>query len=251
MTPISLPEDFGPQAAPGWFAVWAGVADQPDLILAGPPPRNRPTGVVLLAAGGAARRLEGRHTQWAAAGAMVDPPAIADLRIARKLADAAGTALEAAQPRLSPSILRLARFVIEELGANVVQHSGRPTTGFGAWHAGGSPPRLEIAFADRGVGFRRSLERNSELAGRVADDAEALQLAVSPRVSGTAAPRSNMGIGLKILLDFADLLGGDVWLASGAALLHRRTVAGGQRANVLRAVVPWPGSWVCLDAPLG
>jgi hypothetical protein len=49
----------------------------------------------------------------------------------------------------------------------------------------------------------------------------------------------------------ADLLGGDVWLASGAELLHRRTVAGGQRANVLRAVVPWPGSWVCLDAPLG
>jgi hypothetical protein len=174
-------------------------------------------------------------------------PPIGDLRTARDLADKVADALMEAAPFLSPSIVRLARFVFEELGANVVQHSGLPETGRGFASVDPSSRELELAFADAGVGFRASLQRNPEMAGRIADDAEALQLALSPRVTGTSAPRTNLGIGLKALTDFSDLLGGDMWLASGAALLHRKTTAG-QRTNTVSSIPPWQGSWICLEA---
>lgn len=58
-----------------------------------------------------------------------------------------------------------------------------------------------------------------------------------------------MGIGLKLLVDFSDLLAGDLYLVSGDALLIRKTVAG-QRANVIKPIAPWQGAWICLDAPL-
>jgi hypothetical protein len=143
----------------------------------------------------------------------------------------------------------MARFVFEELGANVVQHSDAPRTGFGWVDVDETVGRLELSFADAGVGFLASLQRNPELAGRVHDDAEALQLALTARVSGTGAGRSNMGWGLKALVDFSDLLDGDLYVASGAAMLVRRTI-GGQRANTLRAIPTWRGTWICLDAAL-
>lgn len=80
----------------------------------------------------------------------------------------------------------MARFVVQELAANVVQHSGRPETGFGLVQADLASSRLEIAFADAGVGFRESLSRNPELDGRIEDDAQALQIALAPRITGSA-----------------------------------------------------------------
>ncbi|MBI3846093.1 MAG: hypothetical protein HY292_15780 [Planctomycetes bacterium] len=99
------------------------------------------------------------------------------------------------------------------------------------------------------MGFLTSLQRNHEFAGRIADDAEALQLAVEQGVTGTEGKR-NMGIGLSLLRTFADQLGGDLWIASGGALLHRRTVSGTQRASTISSITPWQGAWVCLDAPV-
>lgn len=174
---------------------------------------------------------------------------ILDLKTARELAEDSTDALERRIPGLSPSVLRMARFVFEELGANIVQHSGRPQTGFGVIHVREGGKRLEIAFADRGVGFRKSLQRNPELEGRIADDAEALQIAITPRITGATSPRSNMGIGLSMLVQFADLLGGELWIASGNASLSRRTV-GGTRTNVIRSTPGWQGSWLSFDAPL-
>lgn len=174
---------------------------------------------------------------------------IADLKTARELAQRSADALEQRLPDLSPSVLRMARFVFEELGANIVQHSGRAQTGFGVLHVRERDQRLEIAFADRGVGFRRSLQRNPELEGRICDDAEALQVAITPRITGSTNPRSNMGIGLSMLVQFADLVGGELWIASGAATLTRRTV-GGARTNVIRPTAGWQGSWISFDGPL-
>lgn len=142
----------------------------------------------------------------------------------------------------------MARFVFEELGVNIVQHSERPETGFGVLQSFSSG--LEIAFADRGIGFLASLQKNPELEGRIADEGEALQLALGKGLTGTAAPRRNMGMGLGLLQDFADRLGGDLWIASGAFLLRRRSVAG-LRTTTVNACAPWRGSWICLEAPLG
>jgi hypothetical protein len=152
-------------------------------------------------------------------------------------------------PTLSPSIVRMTRFVFEELGANVVQHSRRPDTGFGFAEARPELSRLQIAFANRGVGFRTSLSANPELQGRLDDDGMAIQLAVTPRISGSSDPRSNMGLGLKMLVDFSDALGADLYIASGEALLRRRTL-GGEREDVVTTIPRWQGSWICLDAPL-
>jgi hypothetical protein len=175
---------------------------------------------------------------------------IDDPRAARAAADATGDLLEKQLPTASPSVLRSARFVFEELGVNIVQHSGAPQTGFGIAQAYPEKGRFQIAFADSGVGFRSSLARNAELQGRVADDAIAIQLAVEQGLSGIGgSQRSNMGIGLSLLRELSDLVHGNLWIASGTALWHRHTVAG-RRVSSIQSIDPWDGAWVCLDAPV-
>jgi hypothetical protein len=173
-----------------------------------------------------------------------------DYRIAGTFAEQSTNLLAEAAPGLSPSVRRLARFVLEELGVNIVQHSRRPETGWGVLLVDASAARLSFAFADQGVGFLRSLQGNPEYEGRVADDAEALQIALSPRVTGTTAPRTNMGIGLDQLVRFADLVGADLWIASGTAALHSRKTAAGVRTNAIRPTAGWSGAWISFDAPL-
>ena len=175
---------------------------------------------------------------------------ITSLPLARAAAEAVERSLHKRFPEISPSVLRMTRSVFEELGANVVDHTGAPETGFGWADVQLTSRRLHLAFADSGIGFSSSLQRNPELAGRVADDAEALQLALTPRVSGTGPSRKNMGWGLKTLVDLSDLLDGDLHIASGSAMLLRRTRAG-QRTNAIRAIPPWQGAWICLEARLG
>lgn len=131
----------------------------------------------------------------------------------------------------------------------MVQHSGAVETGFGQAQFFPATRRIQVAFADAGVGFTASLQRNLELAGRIGSDAEALQLALARRVSGTEG-RRNMGMGLEILRTFSDRLDGDLWIASGEALLHRRTAAGNERVNVISSIRPLRGCWICLDAPV-
>lgn len=109
--------------------------------------------------------------------------------------------------------------------------------------------RFELAFADAGVGFRASLQRNPELECRVSDDAHALRLALTRSVSGAIDAHKNMGFGLHYCAMTSDELGGDLWIASGSALLQRRTIDG-LRTNTIRRIPPWQGAWICLDAPI-
>ncbi len=186
----------------------------------------------------------------AAVGRFVPLRRMVDLRAAREVAEATSDCIEQQLPDVGPSPLRMARFVFEELGANVVQHSGAPRTGFGMAQAYPQDRQLEIAFADAGIGFRASLQRNPELEGRIEEDGEALQLAIGRAVSGRQPGRTNMGLGLSLLVDFADLLGGELRLASGEALLHRKTTVGIERASLIRSTAGWSGSWICLVASL-
>jgi len=278
---IALPAGFGPRAIPEWFRTWSGVADQADLAISPALSSSlEPAGISVLAAGIAARARGGMRTSiralegldslgylqrigffdqlgvqlpesfrhHPAEGRFVPLRRIVDEATAKSVADETAEVLRAQFPGLPSSVLRGAHFVLEELGVNIVQHSQAPETGFGLAQAYPTERRLQIAFADAGVGFLASLRRNPELTGRVEDEGEAIQLALKEGVSFSGS-EANLGIGLGFLRSFADLLGGDLWIASGGALLHRRTISG-QRATTVRPISPWHGAWVCLDAPL-
>lgn len=281
---LEIPSTFDSRAASRWFEAWARHEGAENLRLGLPEGAFlHPAGIVLLASGIASRRARGLSTSLLArdgsadayrylqridffselgvakqeefqrhpeSGRFVPLRCILDLATARRLADQAADLLEERLPDVGPSPLRMARFVFEELGANVVQHSRAPETGFGMAQAYPQGRRIQIAFADSGVGFLASLQRNPELAGRIEDEGEALQLALGRAVSSHAPGRGHMGMGLALLVQFADLLGGDLEVASGDALLHRRTSLGRERVSVLRKTSGWRGTWICLDAQL-
>jgi hypothetical protein len=68
-------------------------------------------------------------------------------------------------------------------------------------------------------------------------------------VSSSTSTRKKKGWGLESLVDLSDLLDGDLHVASGSALLTRRTLAR-QRTHVVRGIPPWDGAWICLQAQL-
>lgn len=281
---VRIPSRLPPSEAEAWVSTWRAVRDEPELRFVLPGDACvQPTGVVLLAAGIADRQEHAFSTRFTTdlpdsaayqslrrvdfftelgvslevigergdpGGRFVPLRRIRDLRTARIVADQTAQVLESELPEVGPSSLRMARFILEELGANIVQHSARPGTGFGMAQAFPQARRIEIAFADAGVGFLESLQRNPELVGRVADEGEALQLALGRGLTSRADGRGNLGLGLDLLVTFSDLLGGDLRVASGDALLHRRTVAGRERVNSVRRTAGWRGSWVCLEAEL-
>ncbi len=135
---------------------------------------------------------------------------IVDLRIARSQAEAQAERFEREAPAAAPSVVRALRFVFEELGANIVQHSGAPATGFGSV----APARdgVELALADRigrsalasADGAARSqgrdgpqragLSRRVRVLARAVDpcasDSRAVGLARDTRVTCREAPRA-------------------------------------------------------------
>jgi hypothetical protein len=281
---IRIPVQFGASNAAAWFESWGKVRDEQDLLVWLPGDAFLyPAGIVLLAAGIADRQDRGLRTSLStdlpgcdayrylqrvdffstlgvkvdevferhdSSGKFVPLRRISDLATARAVAEETSAVLEAQLPDVGPSPLRMARFILEELGANIVQHSSRPVTGFGMAQAFPKARRIEVAFADAGVGFLKSLQRNPELAGRVDDEGEALQLALGRGLSSRTEGRGNMGIGLHMLVNFSDAVQGDLKAASGDALLHRRTVVGSERTNTVRPTAGWRGSWICLLASL-
>jgi hypothetical protein len=277
---LDIPSRLGPTETLAWFAPWHAVADAPELVLRGlGQSKLEPAGLTALTAG-LARRRERKLSTRLESGTegdglghlvrmsffrelAIDVPAatangsdsvvvlraIGSEKIAESVARDCEALLEAQLPEFPSSLRRFARNVVEELGVNIVQHSRAPETGFAlarAWE--GDAPRLQISAADAGVGFLASFQRHPEFAGRVQEEGEALQLALQTGLSASDSP-ANSGFGLGMLRFLADQLGAELWIASGQALLHRRTVAG-QRATSVRSIPAWRGSWICLDAPL-
>ena len=278
---IAVPIRFGPDQVASWIAAWSDVARIADLRVTIPAGAVlEPCGIVLLAAGIARRRGSGLRT-WMSfdPGAddaltrmheieffrelSVEPEAtepaepgrrgvplrcIANLEVARRQADATRLLLESAVPTLPPSTVRAAQFVFEELGANVVQHSGAADTGFGLAIADDRRRRIQIAFCDAGVGFRQSLQTNQEFAGRVSGDGEAIRLALDKRV--TRGGSGNIGMGLFLLASLAERVRGNLWIATGDALLARRGDSPAADGDEMQRTAGWQGAWLCLDAPV-
>lgn len=181
-----------------------------------------------------------------AGGRFVPLTRIETLRIAQETAERTRECLRT-QVTLPPTIERAAAYIFEELGANIVQHSGAPRTGFGMTQAWPGKSRLQIAFADRGVGFLASMQRHAELEGRLSDEGEALQLALEKGI--TSGGQYNIGMGLAWLRSFSDQLRAELWIGSGSALLHRRSV-GASRSQTVTPAQDWRGAWICLEASI-
>lgn len=276
---IVLPQRLWPRQFGDWARAWGEVEDAQSLHIVLPSGTFvSPCLVAPLAAGIASRSARSLPTSFQAedpdalrylqridffraldvstdeaferheASGLVPLQRIVDMRVARELATALGDFLEGQLGAGSTSVLRFARFVFEELGANIVQHSRASGTGFGLAQAWPARSEFQFAFADAGVGFLSSLQENPELTGRIEDDGEALQIALEERVSKRGL--GNIGIGLSLLRDLADRLGGNLFAASGEALLHRRTIGAGARGNSVSKIAPWKGAWLCVEATL-
>lgn len=283
MTRLALPSKFNPQAVPGWIAQLGAFLEEAEIHLVLPKDAFfTPAGTSLLASGIARRQSQGkvtslqaedpdcdafrylqridffeslgvrtdeRFSRLASEGRFVSLQRIEEFKKARNLAEAAAEFLERQLPKAPPSVIRGLRFVLEELGANIVQHSGSAETGFGLAQAYPEADRFELAFCDCGIGFLKSLQKNPEFSGRVANDAEAIQLAAEKGLSGVGG-RTNMGMGLPLLRDLSDRLGANLWILSGSALWSRYSAVGSRRVTVVQAVSNFPGSWICLEGPI-
>lgn len=281
MDVVRVPRRFDASALPSWLAEWTQHRSAAELTFDFPADCFlHPVGVALLASCIAERRAAGRKSagrfgasdsaarrylqridffrelgiaapedfeRRAADGRFAELRGIRDLRTAREQADRLRSCIEAQFPEMSPSVSRQAAFVLEELCANVVQHSNAPQTGFALAEAFPAMRSLELAVSDAGVGFLASLQRNPDLAGRVRDSSDALQLALHPRVSREGP--GNLGIGLSELRNFVVRLGGTLEIVSGDAhlvldVLHEQPV------TRVKLVAPWQGAIVSVRVPV-
>ena len=153
------------------------------------------------------------------------------------------------------------KFVMTELGRNVVQHSGSGVGGVAIAQHFPDRKTLQVSICDLGQGVRASLSgRYPELKA----DREAVRMAVLPHSSGAPgeggpyqASLQNAGLGLFFSREIAWRSGGSFWLASGDALLGVRgdlpetfdaETPAAQR--VYRRIERWPGTAVAMDFPV-
>lgn len=145
------------------------------------------------------------------------------------------------------SATRSARFVFEEIASNIVAHSRDGVSGFGSAFLDAATDRLEIAFADCGIGILQSLQEDAELARTIETDKEAIELAVRRRISSKSDSRRHSGVGLTQLLRMADDLQGEAHVYSGDAHLTHR-----DETTIVRDSLPhWRGTIVWVSVPLG
>lgn len=125
----------------------------------------------------------------------------------------------------APAVADPIKYVISELGRNVIEHSGSPVGGFVCAQYFKDKKRIAIGIADAGVGVKEALRRYHH----PSDDRHALQLSLTPGVSG-ATPRlggneTNAGAGLFFIRSIAKTSGNYFFLYSGKSsykLLRRQ-----------------------------
>ncbi len=153
------------------------------------------------------------------------------------------------------------KFVMTELGRNVVQHSGSKAGGVAIAQHFPDRKALQVAICDLGQGVRASLsDRYPELKA----DREAVRMAVLPHSSGAPAEGGpyqtslqNAGLGLFFSREIAWRSGGSFWLGSGNALLGVRgdlpetfEAENPAAERVYRKIENWPGTVVAMDFPV-
>ena len=107
-----------------------------------------------------------------------------------------------------------------ELAQNAVQHADSPIAAYGLiqFYESELGQRFVCVVADGGVGIRRSLEKNPELADRVPYDWVAIELAVRERISGTT--EKTRGIGLFGIAEDMRMAGRQLIIHSGQGSLR-------------------------------
>jgi anti-sigma regulatory factor (Ser/Thr protein kinase) len=124
------------------------------------------------------------------------------------------------------------QYSLREILRNAVEHSiGRVLSFFAQYWPNGTPRSAEIVIWDNGCGLRQSL--NTNYAGMIGSDSEALQLSLRPGVSGvTEEERAyqpedirNSGFGLYTTSRFASEVGFFRMISGSAGLtLHGNTI---------------------------
>jgi hypothetical protein len=127
-----------------------------------------------------------------------------------------------------------------EIVNNVFHHAHSPTHAVLCAQSYPWLRRVELAVVDSGRGIPASLGENPDLKGRFANAAEAVELAVQPRVTGR--PDHNTGEGLFFSLEFIKANMGEACLYSQDGVLWA------QGGRVWTQMVPyWPGTLVALS----
>jgi hypothetical protein len=134
-----------------------------------------------------------------------------------------------------------------EIVNNVFHHAHSPTHAIICSQLYSTFRRVELAVVDSGRGIPNSLRQNPELRGRFSNAAEAVALAVQPRVTGR--PEHNTGEGLFFSTEFIKANGGKACIYSQDGILW---VRGGEVTTGQAAF--WPGTLValrfCTDSPV-
>ena len=137
------------------------------------------------------------------------------------------------------TIYNAVQYALLEIVNNVFHHAHSPTHAVMCAQLYANLRRVELAVVDSGRGIPASLGQNPELARQFVSAAEAIELAVKPRVTGR--PEYNTGEGLFFTLEFVKANRGDACLHSQDGALWMR---GGQVS--VQPTSFWPGTWVAL-----
>lgn len=125
----------------------------------------------------------------------------------------------------APSVADPIRYVISELGRNVLEHSNSPVGGFVCAQYFRDKKRIAIGMADAGIGIASAIRRSHDFTS----EADAIRLALTPGISG-ATPRiggneTNAGAGLFFIRSIAKVSGNFFVIYSGSTqykLLRRQ-----------------------------
>ncbi len=131
------------------------------------------------------------------------------------------------------------QYALLEVVNNVFHHAQSPTHAFLCAQFYPGRRRVELAVADTGRGIPATLRDNPELEGTFETDAEAIHLAVQPRVTGR--PAYNTGEGLFFTMEFIKRNGGDACIHSQRGMLWVR-----DGEEQVEEGPHWQGTWVAL-----
>lgn len=115
----------------------------------------------------------------------------------------------------APAVADPIRYVISELGRNVLEHSQSPVGGFVCAQYFRNRKRIAIGMADAGIGIASAIRHSH----KAASEALAMKLALTPGISG-ATPRiggneTNAGAGLFFIRSIAKVSGNFFLMYSG------------------------------------
>ena len=155
---------------------------------------------------------------------------------------------------LETRIAATLKYAVSEIIDNALQHAGFPHGAIvGAQTYPKMPNRLiDMVVADCGIGIRQHLTQHP-LYHNLVDDAEALQIALTPNVTGVYQPRTmderpdpqasqNQGLGLSVVNLLARRNAGRLVVWSGRAIYD-------SKQGIAPMPVAWPGTVVFLQLP--